>query len=293
MIAPARSRIPLLVGLVWLTACRAGPIASTTSSEGSSDGADEETTTPEDAPSPEDLPPQPEQGTWEGLLELCEPDWFPPPVLYSHFLPCGSDERWRIEGEPIWPVNGCTAIWVVASGTLVHDPGTCLFEGAPDHERVLIVDELLEVRLCEPSDCGGSPLCEPETFDCWHTPGCWPLMDDCPEGERCIAHDYDEEFDFDPPHTQCVSLARTPLQVGEPCLVWDPFGDNFDECDKGLLCVPLADGDPEGTCRAFCDPAGVYLPPCNGNCAPCHPAADHGAGLCFEDCPNCEATPYC
>jgi hypothetical protein len=284
------ARASLLTGLVLLAACGPERIASGTSSADSDTGASGDSDSSETS-TPEDTPPD-EYGTWEGLLELCEPDYYPPPWLYSHFLPCGSDERWRIEGEPIWPVNGCTAVWVVVTGTLTYDPGTCLYEGPPDHERALIVDELLEVRLCEPSDCGGAPLCNPDDFYCWQGYYCSPLLQECAEGERCIPSR--DDLPFKPPLAICTPIAATPLQVGDPCLVWGGLPEPMvDECDRGLMCVPLEDGDTQGICRAFCDPAGVEGPVCNGNCAPCNPGGQYDAGLCFEDCPECEAVPHC
>lgn len=292
MVISIHARASMLAGIVVLAGCSAKRIAG---ASGSEDSGSETNASPEDLPPPEDFPP-PEQGTWEGLLELCEPDDSSPWDVssHSHFLPCGSDERWRIDGQPISPVNGCTSVWVVVSGTLIHDWSPCPDQQAPADQKTLVVDVLLDVRVCEPSDCGGSPRCKPENLEC--AAGavyCNLLFQDCAEGERCLpSHHY--EFDIKPPYTSCYWPAVTPLQVGEPCLVWGGSGtDLVDDCDVGSMCVPLEDGDPSGFCRAFCDPEGLEGAPCNGNCAPCNPATPYDVGLCFEDCPECTAVPHC
>ena len=253
---------------------------TTESDTGSSAGDGSETDT---GVSREDIPP--EAGTWEGLLSTCTKDGEPPPQ-HSFFTPCGSSEKWRLVGSAVAPISGCAEVWAIVNGTVSYSPGVCSpYHGENPYQKVLEATALLDARLCVPSDCGGTPPCDPEAFHCVSYGSCSPILQDCPDGERCVTLRH--ELDIKPPTGKCVETPQDPALVGEPCMVgtWS----EPDDCDRGLLCVPLTDGDPTGVCRAFCDPESILGPPCGGNCSPC----PTGTGLCFEDCPECEAVPYC
>jgi hypothetical protein len=77
----------------------------------------------------------------------------------------------------------------------------------------------------------------------------WAL--DCPEGEKCMPVDDDDDDKWN--RNDCRPLERAPGAVGDPCVmvVGSPFG-GFDDCQLGAMCWAVDPATNEGTCAGFC-----------------------------------------
>jgi hypothetical protein len=125
-----------------------------------------------------------------------------------------------------------------------------------------------EVVTCDDPDCAqalcgddfdcigyGGPTCNAgevsDGFVCASHFGfeCDLWGQDCPDGDKCNALSDDNDV-YD--HTQCVPIARDPVDIGEPCTVEDYELSGIDDCAFGAQCLEV---DPEtltGVCRALC-----------------------------------------
>lgn len=130
------------------------------------------------------------------------------------------------------------------------------------------------------NDTCSEPACGPGPGE-----DCSMWAQDCPDGYKCAM--YSESGGFFPEAAHCVPLPRDPKQVNEICggESWDV--EDLDDCDRGLICVPITDS--LFTCRPAClsdSPYGegpVMCPIDGWECA----ALISGtgiAGFCLQPC---------
>jgi hypothetical protein len=217
----------------------------------------------------------------EGLLHFCH-DCFA--NQHTFFHPCGSTTSW-------WCLSGARPeIWL-CSGAYARIRGH--FEGGtffcPD--RAFHVDEVLETRLCEPTDCGGTQCeavrCE---YSCYNDASCEP-------GDKCVSWGPAGE-----PYsgTRCLPVGDDPAAVGEPCTI--DAQSRIDTCDADSVCLGVDPGTSQGTCVQRCPwaPGGAMCPGdekcmlglavCRPACNPFDPACgpgeqcvDRGGFMCIPD----------
>lgn len=107
------------------------------------------------------------------------------------------------------------------------------------------------------SSSGGGTIGEGEACD-FHA-------QDCAEGLKCVSSGalcYDKPF-------VCAPLVEMPLGEGERCRHFDQCG-GLDECDAGLVCIPLDWEDQSGSCARICEGVigvGFF---CSGEGEVCH-----------------------
>jgi hypothetical protein len=115
-----------------------------------------------------------------------------------------------------------------------------------------------------------------EDFICDCSP-CHPLIQDCPEGEKCVP--YPSSGEPVPDATKCVFISGEQ-SPGEPCTMPDPIAAN-DDCDEASICWDRLDGE-HGTCRAFCT-GSVDYPIC-GPGEVCFLAYQGSVNVCVSGC---------
>jgi hypothetical protein len=78
---------------------------------------------------------------------------------------------------------------------------------------------------------------------------CDPFSQDCPEGEKCVAHASSGEYWNG---NTCVPVTGSQA-AGEPCS-YAGVDEAFDDCDANSACwnVQEIDGEWSGVCRPFC-----------------------------------------
>jgi hypothetical protein len=210
----------------------------------------------------------PEVSVWEGLVYY-DPDAF---NATSTFVPCGTNDHFCVGGN--W------GDYPLCNGSFVR------LRGYPDPEDthgfidspcsgLMIIEEVLDARYCEPGDCGGEPACTPPI--CHGVHQCDPVQQDCPRGMKCQPL-VKSELQGDR-WELCVDLPEDPLSVGTACTVDD------DACDAGLRCWSPDGASNDGTCVEIC---GLANPVCAETCAPC---LHDNHGLCV--CDGCSAEAFC
>ena len=172
----------------------------------------------------------------------------------------------------------CHGVFQRFRGTLEETP-----EGP-----VLHVTEVLEARWCRPGDCGDL-ACEPDRTSCFDERGtptdlrCDPLDKNSPDyhpGESCVPVAFYATEDWG---WLGYVLAETGTVYDDTCTYGTSptLPVSMDNCAPGTRCVtgpdPILPGE-DGSCAAYCDPAGVVGEPCGGECIPCR---DLEWGLCF------------
>jgi hypothetical protein len=147
------------------------------------------------------------------------------------------------------------------------------------------------------SDTGESrPVCEYELPP--HYFECDPWLQDCPEGEKCVAWNNDGGGAY-PLATRCIEVARAPKGLGEPCTGGDFLSLGKDDCEVGArcwswaagaagwpeeeqrVCVPLCAGCPDAPecpedhlCISWKGASDSNEPALNLCAHPCDPLAD-------------------
>ena len=136
---------------------------------------------------------------------------------------------------------------------------------------------------------------------------CDPMLQDCPEGEKCTAYSTDGDGPPAAPWNanKCVPATGSG-QEGDSCDIEGGKYTGMDNCDVGLICLQTDDDGKGGACVSFCESGmtcanpdaqcAVYndgsLPICLVTCDPllqdcpagqgCYAAAGGGAFICFK-----------
>lgn len=125
------------------------------------------------------------------------------------------------------------------------------------------------------------------------SPACDFAIQDCPEGQKCVAHSPGPDFLWST--FVCVPVAPDPGGAGAPCTA-EYWSSGVDTCDKGSTCWHL-NGENIGHCLPNCnwdtgcaDPDGYCRLLADSEFAPmlcftsCHPLV--------QDCPDGEVCSY-
>ena len=114
---------------------------------------------------------------------------------------------------------------------------------------------------------------------------CSTFAQDCPPGQKCTlwADDGGPAYNA----SRCIDIAPNPVGLGETCTSDESAASGVDDCDVGLLCWYVVDG--QGTCVEFCG-GSPEVP----SCPPDHSCTISGAGvlsICIAECdplaPDC------
>ncbi|MCX4247935.1 hypothetical protein [Paraliomyxa miuraensis] len=126
----------------------------------------------------------------------------------------------------------------------------------------------------------------------------WPfecdlLVQDCPEGHKCVPYTYHADLQW--VGTVCVRVPEEPDLPGEPCMVEDHVGSSRDSCDRGAICWQVDPTTLEGVCHSLCDildgvlacDSGLdcaqlsFVPLCVEPCDPLTPSCPRGQACTF------------
>jgi len=147
-----------------------------------------------------------------------------------------------------------------------------------------------EAETDDPPDTAGSFYAPPES-DFNPTPGCDPWMQDCPEGEKCVA--YSSTNTDIPDANECVPVIGD-LQPGEPC-TFQGWQIASDDCGVDSFCAPTGEGPESGVCAPFC--TGSPDDPICEDGSSCVYAYESSLNLCMPDCDpllqDCEDAEIC
>jgi hypothetical protein len=90
-----------------------------------------------------------------------------------------------------------------------------------------------DAEASETSETGElPPVCDHEFDTSSAAFECDPWVQDCPEGEKCVAW----TNDGGPPNsTRCIPVARQTKGLGEPC-TWSRWSSGEDDCEVGARC---------------------------------------------------------
>jgi hypothetical protein len=157
----------------------------------------------------------------------------------------------------------------------------------------LIIEETLEARWSEPSDCTfySDPFYEschieehPDS-DTFYT--CNPVISDC---EKCIPERFDATEVAGWKHHDCGDkLDEVP--IGQPCEY--PDAGDLETCGDKLRCWnPAGDLSAPGVCVRYCDLTDP-LDVCEGTCVRCSSSDEWG--LCVTNCSGdeCNVDAFC
>jgi hypothetical protein len=231
---------------------------------------------------PADLPSEPSEyvGVLHGDLNYSSP---------TQFWECDTAEVFEMAYNPwhhdvAW-VGSCWGVYNRVRGRL--DRGF-------DPPR-LFIDETLEARWQEPSDC--SFFSNPDYESChiednpdsdtWYM--CYPVNSGCGDG-RCIPERFEATEVAGWKHHDCRDqLGEVP--VGQACQYVDA---DLDDCADTLRCWnPAGDLSAPGVCVPYCDLEGQLGTPCEGTCVRCSSSDEWG--LCMTDCSgdDCNVDAFC
>ena len=195
----------------------------------------------------------------------------------------GTGETGALEGcAACGPDEACVAIPVSDACLL---PGTYDLLYVPFDEEVCATDEGICAEPCVDALCGPTHTCVPdceyvEGVDIWCAPTgfpeeCDPLVQDCPEGEKCVPYvQTPGSTSWDA--NKCVPVLGEAA-AGEPCHS-DGLELATDDCDMDSVCFDV-DEQGVGICRGFCDPQ--YACPEGESCIV---ANDQVITLCYQSC---------
>lgn len=109
---------------------------------------------------------------------------------------------------------------------------------------------------------------------------CNIILQDCPEGEKCVAFSSSGGSSWDA--NKCAPV-KGDQGVGEAC-VWDGFAAGTDDCDATSMCWNLveSDGAWTGTCAPYCT-GTPDLPMCPDGYS-CLLSGDSDLALCSKNC---------
>jgi hypothetical protein len=163
---------------------------------------------------------------------------------------------------------------IPCGGTFAHVRGTVHYP-ADSCFPFLAVDEVVESRACDPTDCAAP--CEAEPNCLWFTE-CSTQAQDCPEGTKCgpTISEYRTVYDG----AGCSALVAQPDAAGDPCVVYN-LATGHDSCEAGSACLGSSEVD-SGVCTPFC--SGSDLDP---SCPPDRSCVVTGGGalsLCLTLC---------
>ena len=124
--------------------------------------------------------------------------------------------------------------------------------------------------------------------------GCSPWDQNCPPGEKCMAHSYNGDPWWN--GTRCVPIADDPGGSGDPCTVEGNALSGMDDCDFGLMCWDVDPDTNTGQCQPLC--IGSELSPvCEDPTQICWVNSDGILTLCVDTCaplaPDCPGTQGC
>jgi hypothetical protein len=168
----------------------------------------------------------------EGLIEACAGCFIP-----LALRPCADPASMHALGGNVLDLWACTGTYAKVRGYFLDCPG------GPCSEEVFFVEEAIETRLCEASDCGGTSC---GAVDCVNT--CdenWA----CPLDQKCVP--------WAPPGLpyaarRCVEVAPDPVGVGEACQE-DAAQPWVDDCDATSVCMDVDPTTSLGVCTAMCN----------------------------------------
>lgn len=110
---------------------------------------------------------------------------------------------------------------------------------------------------------------------------CDPWLQDCPEGNKCIAYANDGT-DVWNDHI-CRPVHPAPAQPGEPCAVAGGPATGVDTCAFGSMCWVVDPETLEGTCVEQCG-GTVEEPTCSDLDTSCYVSEDEILALCLPNC---------
>lgn len=169
--------------------------------------------------------------------------------------------------EDLWR---CRGAYARVRGTVLECPGGC-------SQDVITIDEVLEARLCEPSDCGGTSCAALACADECQLDG------ECSEGSKCVP--------WAPPGVpyagrRCVEIAGDPVGVGEACSE-DPTMPWVDDCEASSMCTGVDPKTSTGTCTRICHDDDEC-----GDDEHCVVTNDGDVNMCLRSCnPFADACP--
>lgn len=210
----------------------------------------------------------PELVEFEGVLRY-NADFYKSPIWFETCDGSGIGlDLWTEPGLP--DVRFCGGMYARVRGTF--EPTGHL--GAEQ----LVVREVLEWRVCEPSDCGGD-ACEP--LQClWE---CSPLDQDCGPSDKCVPYPTDGGIVS---ASACVPIPASPDPLGASC-TRDSVTFAADTCGAGAVCMG-GFGERAGVCVELCQ-GSRSDPTCNvGRCV----FSSNGGPYCLASCdpeqPDCD-----
>lgn len=188
----------------------------------------------------------------------------------SYLRPCSDERAWLClvgEDDAVWRCNGAYAH---IRGEYIPNPNAGALD-EPCGDYLFEVAEVLDARVCEPSDCG---------VGCAEEQGCEVECygpETCPRGEKCVPWAPPGQ-----PYTgpRCSPVVARPGAPGDACQN-DPDAPWEDDCDSTSVCV----GE---TCRELCGAFGedfdCGVDSCfgTGEIQVCMPACNPLASDCAE-----------
>jgi hypothetical protein len=169
---------------------------------------------------------EPEVIEIEGLIEVALGDGFLLRTCDGSLYTLGGDT------EDLWR---CSGAYAHLRGTVLECPGGC-------SKSVVSIDEVLEARLCEPTDCGGTSCAALACADECEQDG------QCSEGAKCVPW---APAGMPYAGRRCVEIAGDPVGVGEACRE-DPTMPWVDDCEASSMCTGVDPKTSTGTCTRIC-----------------------------------------
>lgn len=109
---------------------------------------------------------------------------------------------------------------------------------------------------------------------------CDPLVQDCPDGEKCTPWANDGGSSWN--SSRCAPVSPAAAAIDEPCTVEGSPVSGVDTCDVGLMCWNVNTDTLEGTCVELCS-GGSGDPMCSGDNA-CVIQNEGTLPLCLPPC---------
>ncbi|MBV1861055.1 MAG: hypothetical protein KUG77_21740 [Nannocystaceae bacterium] len=96
--------------------------------------------------------------------------------------------------------------------------------------------------------------------------GCDVFEQDCPGAQKCVPYSADGDQTWN--GLRCSALPSEPRQLGESCVAPEGPVAGVDDCDVGLMCWGIPQGETAGVCTSLCEgSAAAGLCPTETVCA--------------------------